>query len=719
MRILIMKRLGLIISLAILCSCSSDITEDPVDGSIAGNVADRTTGELVATVNVSIEPGGGQTVTGNDGSFSFADLEPGEYTLSIRKEGYNPGSVTAVVKAGLTTSVQMTIDRIPSSITADKTLLDFGESLTTLSFTIVNAGYTNLAYKVETGDCEWLSTDPEVDILGYGKTATIVANVDRRKLPAGHNEANIVVRSTSGNGNVEVKVVAVNNAGASVNTLNVSNIANTTATLNGEITNPGKPAYTERGFVYDTQSTPTVTSCIKKLSSPVTSDKLFSCDIDCISPVQTYYARAYIIQNGNTIYGNTVSFTTSQQSTRLSTSAVTQIGASTATFNASILEIGAPAYTERGFCYSRGETPTIADNRKPVSGSGAGDYSLPVTNLDYPATYYVRAYAIQAGATVYGNTVSFTTSQHATSITTSAVTQISSTTATFNASISNEGLPAYTERGFCYSTNGNPTISTNRKAVSGSGVGNYSLQVSGLEYPVTYYVCAYAIQDGKPVYGNTVSFITDFRQVSVSTSAATDISTTSAKLNGVINDAGSPAYAQRGFCYSSMNASPTVANEKVVQYLSSSGYFNEKVSNLQAGTTYFARAFAIQDNQYVYGNTISFTTAAEPMVQTDAVTSLTKVDAFGGGFFFQWSATFNATVLSAGSPVYNGRGFVYGNSNNPTVGNGTNISLGGSGTGRFSTTVNDLSDMQTYYVRAYVKVGSKYYYGESVRISTF
>lgn len=167
------------------------------------------------------------------------------------------------------------------------------------------------------------------------------------------------------------------------------------------------------------------------------------------------------------------------------------------------------------------------------------------------------------------------------------------------------------------------------------------------------------------------------------------------------------------------NTSPTIYNDKIVKYLSSAGSYNETVSNLQAGTTYYVRAFAVQDNQYVYGNIISFTTNAEPSVRTDAVTSLKKVDQFGGGYFYQWSATFNATVLSVGSPAYSGRGFVYATTLNPTVGNGTNISLTGSGTGRFSTTVTNLSDMQTYYVRAYVKVGNKYYYGESVRISTF
>ena len=155
-----------------------------------------------------------------------------------------------------------------------------------------------------------------------------------------------------------------------------------------------------------------------------------------------------------------------------------------------------------------------------------------------------------------------------------------------------------------------------------------------------------------------------------------------------------------------------------MNYVSSAFNYNSNVSNLKEGTTYFVREFSLQDGQYVYGNTVSFTTISLPSVRTDAVTSLTKVD-FGGGFFYQWSATFNATVLYVGSTAYNGRGFVYGTTVNPTVGSGTNISLTGSGAGAFSASVNNLSDMQTYYVRAYVKVGNTYHYGESVRIATF
>ncbi|MDE5739510.1 MAG: carboxypeptidase-like regulatory domain-containing protein, partial [Bacteroidaceae bacterium] len=159
------KSFCLLIATVLFCACSSDISEELTVGSIAGSVSDKTTGEPVATVNVSINPGGYSTVTGSDGSFSFLNLAEGSYTLTISKEGYKQSNNTVSVHIGEPTSAHLLIERIPAVITADRELLDFGENLTTLSFTIVNTGYTDLAYKIETGRCEWLSADPETDIL--------------------------------------------------------------------------------------------------------------------------------------------------------------------------------------------------------------------------------------------------------------------------------------------------------------------------------------------------------------------------------------------------------------------------------------------------------------------------------------------------------------------------------------------------------------------------
>lgn len=700
-------------------SCASDLNDTPDHGSIVGSVSDRTTGEPISTANVALSPGGKSTVTGTDGSFSFINLEAGQYELTISKENYKSYSQHVTIREGEPAATHILMDRVPSSLIADLDQLDFGENLITLSFKIVNTGYTDIVYTVETGGCKWISVDPKEGSLKYGKTATIIVKIDRDILPEGENEANIVVRSTSGDGNYEIKVLAVNNANASVNTLDVTDVGNNTATLNGEILNTGSPAYTERGFIYDTQASPDVDNCIKKLSSPVNKEKNFSVKIDGLASNKAYYARTYIVQNGKTIYGNIVSFTTTQQQTRLSTSAVTLVGAATATFNGSILESGAPAYSERGFVYSAGDTPTISDKRIKVTGTGTGNFSAMVNDLEYPVTYYVRAYAIQGGTAVYGNIVSFTTMMNGTVLSTSAATQVSSTSATLNGSVVDAGIPPYTERGFCYSTNYNPNISSTKVTVSGSGTGNYSAQISGLNYPQTYYACAYAIQDGQPVYGNVVSFTTEYRKASVITSAATNITAKSAQLNASISDVGTPSYTQRGFCYSTSNTTPTVNDDKVSKYANFAGNYNETISNLREGTTYYVRAFVEQDNEYIYGNVISFTTTSLPSVSTKNVTSLTKVDLLGGGLFYAWKGTFNGYVNAEGNPPYSSRGFVYGTKSNPDASTGTIVNANGSGQGAFSANFDNVPDGGIYYVRAFVKVGKTYYYGENVEFNTF
>lgn len=66
-----MKRIFYLFFVAVaFFACSKDSVET-LPGRIAGSVSDKTTGEPVATVNVSLSPGGQSTVTGNDGTFSF------------------------------------------------------------------------------------------------------------------------------------------------------------------------------------------------------------------------------------------------------------------------------------------------------------------------------------------------------------------------------------------------------------------------------------------------------------------------------------------------------------------------------------------------------------------------------------------------------------------------------------------------------------------------
>ncbi|WP_207495847.1 T9SS type A sorting domain-containing protein [Aridibaculum aurantiacum] len=94
-------------------------------------------------------------------------------------------------------------------------------------------------------------------------------------------------------------------------------------------------------------------------------------------------------------------------------------------------------------------------------------------------------------------------------LTTTAATNITSTSAVAGGNITADGGTAITERGIVYGTSLNPTTA-NTKIVDGStGLGSFSATINGLATATLYYVRAYAISGGGTVtYGSNIRFNT-------------------------------------------------------------------------------------------------------------------------------------------------------------------------------------------------------------------
>ena len=92
----------------LLGACAKDI--EVFTGNIQGKVTDAVSGEVLQGVSVSITPSGNSKTTGSDGAFEFLDLEPKQYELQAKKEGYEPNSKTITVITGSTISgdIQLT-----------------------------------------------------------------------------------------------------------------------------------------------------------------------------------------------------------------------------------------------------------------------------------------------------------------------------------------------------------------------------------------------------------------------------------------------------------------------------------------------------------------------------------------------------------------------------------------------------------------------------------
>jgi hypothetical protein len=482
-----------------------------------------------------------------------------------------------------------------------------------------------------------------------------------------------------------------------VTTAQVTNIQQTSATGGGNITNDGGAMVTERGICWSTNHNPTTSgSHISNGTGPGN----YTCIMNGLTGGTTYYVRAYAINSQGTSYGDEVSFSTPGSLPTVTTSQVTNITQSTASGGGNVTNAGSSPVTERGICWSTSHNPTI-NNSHSSGGAGLGMYQVQMTSLTSNTTYYVRAFATNSTGTAYGAEVTFTTLSNLPTVTTNPVTNITQTTATGGGNVTSTGGADVTERGICWSTSHNPTTSGNH-ATSGTGPGNYTVNMNNLTANTTYYVRAYAINSAGTQYGSEVTFVTLPNLPTLTTSPVTNITQNSATGGGNVTNDGGATVTVRGICWSTSH-NPTTNNSHQSSG-AGTGNFTVNMTNLTANTTYYVRAFATNSGGTAYGDEVMFVTLPNlPTVSTVQISNVT-----------QTSATATANV-SSGINVTE-RGVCWSTSPSPTI-SGSHANSG-SGTGSFSVNMTGLSAGTTYYVRAYAINNTGTNYGSEVNFTT-
>ena len=187
-------------------------------------------------------------------------------------------------------------------------------------------------------------------------------------------------------------------------------------------------------------------------------------------------------------------------------------------------------------------------------------------------------------------------------------TNITSSSAVLNAEILTKGVPSYSERGFVYALESNPTLENTIAQLTAKVTEEnlYSATVTGLELGEEYYVRGYAINEAGVAYStNEVKFSPEMDLPNVTTEDATNINldSESATFNGTIVDEGDPAYTERGFVYGTVH-NPTVEDDtKKVATGSGTGDFSVNVYEL-TWNIYYIRAYAINEKGVAYGSEI-------------------------------------------------------------------------------------------------------------------
>lgn len=292
------------------------------------------------------------------------------------------------------------------------------------------------------------------------------------------------------------------------------------------------------------------------------------------------------------------------------------------------------------------------------------------------------------------------------SITTKQVSLISSSSIVTGGDITSDGGAEVIARGVAYGTNQLPTLD-DRFTIDGSGTGEYTSTLAGLNSDTQYNVRAYATNNIGTSYGNSFSFKTSAILPVITLTSVSTVTSNSANSGGNVTSTGGASVTRRGIAFST-SPNPTVFNNTTNDG-QGLGVFSSNLTNLSPLTQYYIRAYATNMNGTAYSSQSTFTTlsAGLPILSTTIISN--SVTSSGASVLVD-------ITYDGGAPVTS-RGLAYGTSPVPTIINGSTTN-NGSGTGSFTGTITGLNAQTQYYVRGFATniVGTGY--GNQVTLLT-
>ena len=481
-------------------------------------------------------------------------------------------------------------------------------------------------------------------------------------------------------------------------TQKVTEITATSVKLNGKIIS--NPLSTAVSFEYGTSTG--YGNEIIATQSPIAANS--SADVSAsligLLPNTIYHCRIKVVDTNKTSYGKDSIFTTQSGVITLSTNAITSLMAFSATTGGNISSDGGSTITARGICFSTTPNPTTTSSTI-MGGGGTGSFVSNITGLTSGTTYYVRVYATNSIGTYYGNELNFTTQNGVIILTTSNISAVTAISAASGGNITSDGGALVTSRGICFSTSPNPTILKNIIA-SGSGTGSFTANLTGLNIGGTYYVRAYATSSVGTYYGNELNFTSQNGVFTLTTLNVTSITSCTASTGINITDNGGSTITAGGVCWNT-SQNPTTSNKTDSTYISGTGIFEIKSYGLLPNTTYFLRAWATNGKGTAYGNEVTFTTLALPVVGTFNVSKITPTTASIS--IEKWGDYTSITAF----------GTCWSTSQNPTIADSKSTHVNSY---NYLDQIAGLSPNTTYYLRGYATNSFGTSYGDQVTFTT-
>lgn len=701
-----MKRFSLVISFILACCVACSEPEISTLGSIAGVVVDAASKDAIQGVKVTLTPGGSSQLTGKDGTFTFEELESQEYTLSFTKDSYETETQKVMVRANISSNVQIALNPLQPALAVSSNVLSFGNETSTLAIDITNTGKGVLKWNVSE-NIEWISCSPEKGETEKEKS-TLVVTADRSKLEQGNFSESFVIGSNGGSATIVVSI-SVNGIKLAVEPSELD-FGTLTNAKQLQLVNTGT------GSLRYTASTSKSWLSLSKENGSITTSDYITAIVSREGLSAGHYDASIIFSTS----GGEVSIPVKMDVAVNETPTVTAESVSDVKYNSALLHgtvvsVGSDKITRYGFCWSEKTVPTIEDNYSNLGDCTTAEaFESIANNLKSETKYYFRAYAENSVGLVYSEkTLYFTTSglPSIPSVVSGTVDNITATSARAKGTLSSLGnVEKITHYGHVWGTSAKPILDNAKHTDLGEAYSTASFisEVSGLSSHTTYYIRAYATNEKGTAYGEDVTFVTSKTDAKVSTSEVTEIVHNAATCGGVISDTGGHTISEKGVCFGK-SAMPTVNDSKQTATSGKDNSFTCRITGLEKETTYYVRAYVkTSDNTVFYGDDKAFKTTKEVTLPTLSAVSISNIQTT--------SATFVGAITSDGNSEITECGFCWSDVAEPTiVDNKTNCDPQSKEMGK---NITSLTEGTKYFLRAFAKNAMGYAYSEVASFET-
>jgi uncharacterized protein (TIGR02145 family) len=313
----------------------------------------------------------------------------------------------------------------------------------------------------------------------------------------------------------EISFTTLPNSLPIITTKTISSISNKTASAGGIILNDGGSEITSKGLCWSNNPNPTIENAI--FTNEGVGIDSFVSYLSGLSPNTSYFVRAYATNSVGTSYGNDVFFQTNANSPSLnptfSAFNISEIGSHNVSFSA-LLSSEINHISSRGFCWSFLPNPTILNSHVEV-GKGVGSFAVKQAGFIGGGTrYYARPFAVNSYGVFYGEEKIFFTQFDIPTIVLLSLKDFGLSAFSYS-NIADSGGKPITQRGIVYSVTENPTIQ-NDKILNGTGIGEYSITLTGLTQKTTYFVRAFATNEVGTAYSNQIKLTTNTASTTIS-----------------------------------------------------------------------------------------------------------------------------------------------------------------------------------------------------------